>query len=230
MGWGRVFLCGVIAVASAGSARATQIFNFVSGQAHVTANVVGSSTFLVDEVLPLDGTFVDFNPSPVAVPDFQISIAPSGSIMMSGSYGGYDTISIDSVLLTPGTGYSSSGSDLGSGQYSVTMGPVDVNAVYSASDSTLTNPPVSGVPISFTNASLNSTVNTNLVTFEMMGVTLGIIPGSLVGETNDLIVKGDITFVGVVPEPSTGALLGLGLLGLAGSRRKYSLRRSVGHC
>jgi hypothetical protein len=64
------------------------------------------------------------------------------------------------------------------------------------------------VPLSFSNPSLNATVDTNLITFELLGVTLGFIPGYLVGETEDLIVKGDITFVGAVPEPGTGSLLG----------------------
>jgi hypothetical protein len=69
-------------------------------------------------------------------------------------------------------------------------------------------------------------VDTNLITFELLGVTLGFIPGYLVGETEDLIVKGDITFVGAVPEPGTGSLLGFGILGLA--MRHARGRSSVG--
>jgi hypothetical protein len=198
-------------------------FNFVSGSVHITANVVGETTFLVDTVVALDGAFVDFDDSPVEIPDFSISIAPTGPIAMSGTYGGYDVFSIDSAVLTPGTLFSSSGVLVGGTEYSVSMGPIDVDAVYSASDTVLPIiPPVAGVPISFTNPSLSATVDTDLVTFEMMGVTLGIIPGALVGETSDLIVKGDITFVGVIPEPATGLMLGLGLVALS-----VSLSRST---
>jgi hypothetical protein len=124
------------------------------------------------------------------------------------------------VTLTPDVGYSSAGMFLGAGQYSVQMGPVYVDSVYSAEDSNNVNPPVYDVPLPFTNPSLNASVDTDLVIFEMIGVTLGVIPGALVGESADLIVKGDITFVGIVPEPGTGLLMALGLSGIAVLRRR----------
>lgn len=229
MALGRALFCSVALFWIASAANAIpQTFSFVSGQVHITANVVGQAGFLLDTVQPLDGSFIDFESAPVGVTDFEISIAPTGSLMLSSSYGGYDTIVIESSILTPGVGYTSSGSFLGGGQYSVLMGPVDVDAVYSASDSGMVTPPVANVPLSFTNPSLTATVNADLVTFEMNGVTLGIIPGALVGETSDLIVKGDITFVGIVPEPGTGLLMGLGLSGIGLLRRRAS-RESIRH-
>lgn len=221
MASGRALSCVFAALIWAGPAVALpQTFNFLSGEVHITANIVGDPTFLVDVVQPLDGFFVQFDDAPIGVPNFSISIFPTDPILMSASYGGFDTISIDSAILTPGTGYSSSGVFVGGAEYSVTMGPIDVDAIYSASDSTMVNPPVSGVPLSFTNPSLSATVDTDLILFEMMGVTLGLLPGALVGEPYDLIVKGDITFVGVIPEPATGAMLGLGLLTLALARSR----------
>jgi hypothetical protein len=193
---------------------------------HITASA--GVTPIVDEIVALDGTFVDFETAPVGVPNFEISIAPSGSIAMLTPYGGYDTFSILSAVLTPGTGYTTSGSLLGGSEYDVLMGPIDVDAVYSATDSGAITPPSGPVPISFTNPSLTATVDTDLITFEMMGITLGIIP-ALPGETSPLIVKGDITFTGIVPEPTTGLLFGTGLIAL-GLRRARSLRKSTSHC
>jgi hypothetical protein len=205
-----------------------QTFDFVSGSAHITANVVGQTSLLVDTVAALNGTFFQFDPSPVSVPDFKISLAPTGPIAMNGRYGGYDMFTINSALLVPGTGFSSSGVAVGGSKYSVSMGPLNVNAVYSATDSTGFTPPASNVTLPpFTNPSLNATVDANLITLELFGVTLGIFPGAFVGEASNLIVKGDITFVGklntaTVPEPTTASLLGLGLLGLALRRRDFA--------
>jgi hypothetical protein len=225
MALGRALLCAAVALIAT-SANAVTSFTFVSGEVHITASA--GITPIVDEIVALDGTFVDFETAPVGVPDFEISLAPSGAISMLTPYGGYDTFEILSAVLTPGAGYTSSGVFAGGTEYSVTMGPIDVDAVYSATDSGLVTPPSGPVPISFTNPSLTASIDAGLITFEMMGITLGVI-GPFGGETSPLIVKGDITFVGVVPEPSTGLLVGTGLFGLA-AQRKLRLRKSASHC
>jgi hypothetical protein len=225
MALGRALVCVALALFAVGPASATS-FTFVSGEVHITASA--GIVPIVDEIVALDGTFVDFEIAPVGITDFEFSIAPSGSISMLTPYGGYDTFEIVSAILSPGVGFTSSGSFVAGSQYSVTMGPIDVDAVYSATDSLLITPPSGPVPISFTNPSLTATVDTDLVTFEMIGITLGVIP-ALGGETSPLVVKGDITFVGVIPEPTTGLLVGMGLLGLS-VRRKLDLRKAIGNC
>jgi len=227
MAVGRALLCAAV-VLIAGSAGAVTSFTFVSGEVHITASA--GVTPVVDTIVALDGTFVNFETAPVGVPDFEISLLPTGPITMLNPYGGYDEFTIVEAILKPGTLYSSSGVFVSGSEYSVLMGPIAVDATYSATDSSMTNPPSGNVVLpTFENPTLSATVDTDLISFEMMGITLGVLPGAAFGEPFPLIVKGDITFYGVVPEPSTGLLVGLGIFGM-GAQRKLRLRGSAGHC
>jgi hypothetical protein len=213
----------------------TQTYFFTGGHAIISAvrkdPVTGAvgATVVAETQVPLNGVFVTFDDVNIDIVDFSITIPQTGLLsMVPPGYDGFDQFVIESASLAPAPTFSTLfGQDLGGGQFSFLAGPVDIDGVYSASDSTNVKPAVSNLPAPFTDTSnINGSINIGTGQFSLIGVTLTTLPGtSFAGETDDLQVKGDIFFTGVVPEPGTGALLGLGLVGLAGWRR--STRRRI---
>jgi len=222
-GWSWLVPLLVVALQVSGSANASPVtYFFSSGHATVTATTdPGGVSVMGATSLALDGVFVEFDDGTIGLVDFSLTVPNSGLISLDSAYGGYDQIVIESADLSPGTGYSTLfGQLVGPGQYTFVAGPIDINGTYSAYDSTNTNPPVMGMNVPFTDTSLISgSVDTNLVTLELTGITLAKLPGVAFGETDDLEIKADIVFTGVVPEPGTAGLLGIGLLTMGCWRR-----------
>ncbi len=207
------------------TASATTFF-FTGGTATVTATA-GADTVLGATVIPLDGAFINFDPLGAGdLVDFSITIPQTSTLNLTTDYGGYDEVVIESASLAPGVGYTNiNNQSLGGGVYTFLAGPIDIEGVYSASDSTNTNPPVMDVPVPFTDTSLLvGTVDTTLGTLELTGLTLTQLPAAAFGETDNLVVKADILFTGVVPEPSTGLLVGVGMALMTIRRRSRASR------
>ena len=76
-------------------------------------------------------------------------------------------------------------------------------------------------PFNIPNPSASGTLLVNTVTgnISLLGVTIGVVPASG-SEPFPLVIKGDFFFRGVVPEPSTAILFGIGVVGLLAVGRR----------
>ena len=221
---GRVLVCLLWALLVAGPSFATT-FSYSTGQVTVSAVKKTSGALVLSSTnIGMSGNFVDFDAGTIDLTDFLITIPTSGIIDLDGMYGVYDQFRIESASISPGVGYGTFlPVDLGGGDYSFIAGPLDINGIYSAFDSTLTYSPALNLAAPFTDTALiNGTININTGTLTLSGITLAEIPGGPLGESEALQIKADIVFVGV-PEPTTAALLGLGLVGIASIRRRNLL-------
>jgi hypothetical protein len=192
---------------------------FDSGSIDVTAST--GTTGLGGGTVALDGTSVEFDATGITLDDFEFTATSQGPIMLSISYAGYDTITLDTLLIEPDIGYTTL-FGFGSNPYTVTVGPLSVSGTATITDSGAILPDIIGTPFGFPTPSLTATITISggmMQTLELTGLTLGEI-GPFGGETEALTLKGDITFVGEVPEPSTALLVGLGLAALGASRRR----------
>jgi hypothetical protein len=220
----------------AGSASAAPLtFYFTSGTAVITASTPSNSV-LGSTTVTLNGAVVVFDPSPAGplvadLVSFSITAGTTPLIMLDNAYGGFDQIVIESVELSPGTGYATTAASGSYPIFDVDVGPVDIDAFYAASFSGGPPPaPVSGQPISSTASTLSATVLTDTMQLLMDGITLFTLDGADFGETEDLVVKADIEWFGTVPEPGTASLLGLGLAALAAGRRAHRSTGRISMC
>jgi hypothetical protein len=198
-------------------------FTFLNGTAQITATA--GATLIASTTVSLNGAFVDFDPATPEVIDFSITMGQSPVIPNVNPYGGFDEFRIEFADIVPGVAFANQFiSPTGPNTWNFLVGPVDVSGNYSASDSTGTNPSVMNIPAPFVGASfLNGSIDSDLIMFELLGITLTELAGAAFGEADDLIVKADITWVGQIPEPSSGLLLAAGLA-MLGSRKRHTYR------
>jgi hypothetical protein len=208
------------------------VYGFESGFVNVQAVRVDDQSLVWDETLALDSpggsSFVEFDSAgtptqfgTATIDDFLFSVPTQGPFSLLQPYGVHDMFTIESVLLTPGIGFVTTvGFSIGPDTWSITATPVDIEAYYSATDSTLQAPPVNniGAPLSGGNIVGTLQLVNGQLELHLNNVIMSTLDGTAFGEP-DLQITGDFTWFGsvaaAVPEPSTGLLMGLGLIGLA---------------
>lgn len=163
----------------------------------------------------LGGTSVTFDPAGGingSLIDFELVPASLIHLDLDESLVGLDTISVANARLV---------NDTSTQSFVSPAGDFFVNTIITADVSGFLPGGIPFGPESVT--SIDSAVTGNLgiagdtITFNLSGINIARF-AQLPGPGPDVLVKADFTFIGVIPEPGTALLLGLGLGALAARR------------
>jgi hypothetical protein len=218
--WKVAGFLGLAVALGATSASATPVtYNFTGGQVTVAAYVGASITPIGGPVvLSLTGVQVTVDEALLTLNSLSFAVGSTGSIGLSPDYNGYDTVNIDFASVS---GFSGSLTLVDPGpptEYSFGISGVTVTGQLDASGPSVS--PIVDSPFSIPGVSGSGTIFIESGQLFLDGITLGAIDPDGPGGVDPLVIKGDFIFTGVVPEPGTALLLGLGLAGLARARRQ----------
>jgi hypothetical protein len=206
--------------ALAGAAPTT--YGFSSGTMTLRAVLDGGTTSVLSGPTPVEillgGTSVTFDPTAGAYGTLTgLLLIPTTTINLDldENVVALDTVSIDNASLTNQVG--STGALNVFGQFNIaTVLSGDVSGTLPG------NIPFGPQPATSLDSSAAGLIGVSgdTISLSLVGVNIARFAQLPVGAGPDVIVKADFTFVGIVPEPGTALLLGLGLGGLAAFRRR----------
>lgn len=215
-----LFIGGALTALASAAGAVPVTYNFTSGDVTITATVNGN-TVAGPVTVGLTGVQVTIDESLNYMNSFQFTVGASGSVTISPAYLGYTSINIDFASISA-TGGSLTLLDPGPPkEYGYSIGPVNVAGQFDAVHAIPANS-INNAPFGFVNASASGSVFIDPLLGELFldGITLGQLDPDGPGGMAPLILKGDFTFTGIVPEPGTALLFGCGIAGLAGLRRR----------
>lgn len=197
-------------------------YAFSSGSVTLRAVLDGTTTSVLSGPTPVEillgGTSVTFDPAAgpygtltglLLVPTSTINLDLDENVVT------LDTVSIDNSSLTNQVGSTAALNVFG--QFNIaTVLSGDVSGTLPG------NIPFGPQPTSSLDSSAAGLIGVSgdTITLSLVGVNIARFAQLPAGAGPDVIVKADFTFVGIVPEPGTALLLGLGLGGLAAVRRR----------
>lgn len=212
------------------SGRAVPVLHTVQpgGSGTATAQATTSLTPLTTFLLPSISGTVTIESTTLAITDFNLLFGATNLSVLSAGYGGYDRMRIDSLSLSAGPGFSSTITSNAGGSAQMIVTSLAAALVYSFQDSTGTFTPANSSSLNFTAPSMTAIVTEDGATsIVVTGVPVALFNPALLTlaapESDNLLIVGQFTFsASSVPEPSTGALLSLGIAAALFQARRRS--------
>ena len=189
----------------------TVIGGFVNIEVRLGGLTIGSASGVA-----LTGGAITVDNAALTLDAIRLEIAAT-TIALGQPFGGYDEITVESAILEGDLSFATIVSSGVPELFTAVGGPLTVIGSWGATDSNGINPSTSGNSIVFPILSLVAVVNQN-PRVEINSVTINSIDGDPFGHPGEhLTIIG--TYVVVTPEPGTGVMLILGLVGLGMRRR-----------
>lgn len=193
------------------------VYNFTSGTVQLRATLAGTTTSVLEGTVPVEvmlgGSFVDFDPllgADGSIVGLQLIPSSSFGLDLDQTLVGFDMIQVTGAMLDHAVGATGAVSPAGS---------FALDTVMSGTITGIGGPPLATFVSSTTSDAVGSVgISGDTLTLGLFGVNLAQFQ-SLTNPSDIIEVKADFSFTGVVPEPGTAVLLGLGLLGLSARGR-----------
>ena len=213
-------LFAVLAFAPSAQADPVQ-YNYSAGSGFMSVSQ-GSSIIATGD-LNMNGEYIVVDSDLGTLDDFKLTFGPSELITLTTPYGGFDSLIVDNLVIMPdGLTNVLASVTLPDGTRMLTLQSIAVSGAVTAfagEQETTFNFEERLQTLSATTVHDNGMAG-------MLGLSLGIFPGELVGEPEGLSIKLDLAFMGVqapvsapTPEPSSVVLAFAGALIVGGTIR-----------